>query len=319
MKVTLFGPEGPSDMPAAELKSALAANVGLVWVDMTGPTDEDVQVMREVFNFHPLAIEDACKKKQRPKVDDYGDYLFIILNPAAMVRDRPAFRELDVFLGRNYIVTVHAGDEPAIDDARKRVGRTAQTSSVSAGYLLYLLVDVSVDSYFAILDALGERIEEMGNLVLEKPTREQLNTLFRLRKALLELRRVSGPQRDMFNALTRRDLPLIDQRVLQYFLRDVYDHLLRIMDMIDTFRDAVTSTVDLYMSAVSNRLSQVVNRLAVITVVIGTLGVISGFYGMNFEQTWPPFPAPWGVSFALGFMILITGLLLLVFRKAGWY
>lgn len=320
MRITLFSQEGIQEEPAAALTRLLASASGVVWVDFTGPTEDDVRAMREIFNFHPLAIEDTRNQMQRPKVEEYTDNLFVILNPISSDAENGAsFRELDVFVGKNYIVTVHPSDEPVIDEVRKRVGHSLEGNNASTGYLLYLILDIVVDSYFPRLDGVGERIDELESMILSKPSRQALNNLFRLRKTLLELRRVVAPQRDMFNVLTRRDLLFIDQKFLQYYLRDVYDHLLRITDMIDTYRDALTSTVDLYMSAVSNRLNQIVNRLTVITIIIGMLGAVGGFYGMNFEHTWPPFSASWGILFALGLMTSITALLLAVLRKAGWY
>jgi magnesium transporter len=136
-----------------------------------------------------------------------------------------------------------------------------------------------------------------------------------MKRTLLEIRKVVAPQRDMFNTLGRRDIAFVDHDRLQYYLRDVYDHLLRITDMVDTLRDFLTGAVDLYMSAVSNRLNQVVNRLTVLTVMIGSLSVITGFYGMNFERTWPPFGASWGVAFALGLMAAVIAVLMVVLRR----
>jgi magnesium transporter len=320
LRITVFSQEGTYEKTPVELTQLLASNQWTVWTDMTGPTEEDVQAMRDIFHFHPLAIDDTRNQMQRPKVEEYGDYLFVILNPVSSDSEKQvSFRELDVFVGKNYVVTVHRSSESVIDDVRKRVGSPIEVANVSAGYLLYVLVDIVVNSYFPILDGVGENIDELESIILAKPSRQALNNLFQLRKTLLELRRVVGPQRDMFNVLTRRDLPFVDQRLLQYYLRDVYDHLLRITDMVDTYRDALTSTVDLYMSAVSNRLNQIVNRLTVITIVIGMLGAVGGFYGMNFVHTWPPFSEPWSVLFALGLMAFMTGLFLVVFRKAGWY
>jgi magnesium transporter len=136
---------------------------------------------------------------------------------------------------------------------------------------------------------------------------------------LVDMWRVVWPQREIFNRLTHHHLPFIDQEALQYYLRDVSDHLLWITDMVNTFRDTITGIMDLYMSAVSNRLNQVVNRLTVFALVIGVLTVIGGFYGMNFAQTWPPFADPWGVPFVVGMMVVITGVLLALFRWMGWY
>lgn len=321
MKVTLFGSNGiREETPEALTRLLASSDKGVVWVDFSGPTEDDVRVMRDIFNFHPLAIEDTCNQMQRPKVEEYADNLFVILNPVSSDSGNGAsFRELDVFVGKNYVVTVHPADEPVLGEVRKRVGHKIEDNNTSTGYLLYVILDIVVDSYFPILDEVGEKIDELESIILQKPSRQALNNLFRLRKTLLELRRVVAPQRDMFNVLTRRDLLFLDQKFLQYYLRDVYDHLLRITDMVDTYRDALTSTVDLYMSAVSNRLNQIVNRLTVITIIIGMLGAVGGFYGMNFEHTWPPFSASWSILFALGLMISMTLLLLAVLRKAGWY
>jgi magnesium transporter len=182
-----------------------------------------------------------------------------------------------------------------------------------------VLVDLVVDRYFPILDHIGEEVDELEEALLDNPRQEMLNRLFLLKRTLAELWRVVGQQRDMFNVLSRRDLPYIDAEGLQYQLRDVYDHLIRITDMTGTYRDLLTSMVDLYMSSVSNRLNRVVNRLTVITVIIGALAVITGFYGMNFDHTWPPFAAEWGVPFVILLMATAISLILLLFRRLNWF
>lgn len=313
--VTVFDAGGARQATAADLPALLAGVQSTVWVDVAGPEGEGLRVLHEVFRFHPLAIEDTRNQRQRPKVEDYNGYLFLILNPARPGAD-PEFRELDVFVGPRYLVTVHPAAEPAIAEAAHRIGRAS--GLVTSGRLLYTLVDVVVDGYFPLLDRLDEEIDSLEDAVLARPEPDALARLFRLKRALLEVRRVVGPQRDMFNVLMRRDLPYLDLDALQYYLRDVYDHLLRITDMVDTFRDLLTSTIDLYMSSASNQLNRVVNRLTVITVLIGTLAVITGFYGMNFEVTWPPFGAPWGVGAALGMMAVAVAALLAIFRRLRW-
>jgi magnesium transporter len=319
MKITICDEQGVHEAPEADLSAALASNAKAIWVDMTGPSDEDIRVMRDVFKFHPLAIEDTRNQHQRPKIEEYPDYLFGILNPIMTTPDGPTFRELDVFIGHNYVVTVHPEQEPVIDETKKRIARTGGLPHLSTGYILYVLVDVVVDGYFPILDSLGDEIEQLGDAIVVKPQQESLNELFKLKRTLNEVWRVVGPQRDMFNVLTRRDLPFIDQNTLQYYLRDVYDHLLRITDTVNTYRDTLTSIIDLYMSAVSNRLNVVVNRLTVITVCVGLLSVIVGFYGMNFQQTWPSFDTPWGVLFVLGLMTGAVALVVIVFKRLRWY
>jgi magnesium transporter len=311
IEALVYAADGPRRVEPGEL-AAFLEGADTLWIDITGPSDDDVRIMHEVLHLHPLAIEDTQNQRQRPKVEEYANHLFLILNPASLDgHHRPRFRELDLFVGRNAVVTVHPADEPVLETVRKRLG----AGPVDPGYLLYLLVDVVVDGYFPLLEALSDEIDRLEEQVLRDPRRHILGRLFRMKRTLLDLRKVVGPQRDMFNLLTRRDLAFIDHDRLQYYLRDVYDHLLRITDMVDTLRDFLTSAVDLYMTAVSNRLNQVVNRLTVLTVVIGSLAVITGFYGMNFEATWPSFKTPWGVPFALGLMAAVVSVLVVVLRR----
>lgn len=293
----------------------LLKSAPFVWVDLRGPDEDDVRLMREVFRFHPLAIEDTCNQRQRPKVEEYDGHLFLILNPVRLDAQEAGFRELDVFVGPNYVVTVHPEDEPVVEEAWRQADRQGLTSP---GHVVHVLLDVVVDGYFPLLDAVGEELDELEELVLSAPAPHVLSSLMRLKRTLLEARRVVGPQRDVLHLITRSHVPYLSADQLRYPLRDVYDHLLRVSDMLDTYRDVVTGTLEVYLSAVSNRLNQVVNRLTAFTVAIGALAVITGFYGMNFERTWPPFGAPWGVPFALGAMVGALALLLWGFRRAGW-
>jgi magnesium transporter len=321
MHLTVYNAQGSREVTTPPNWDALLASTSdVIWLDIIGPHEDDIKLMRDVFHFHPLAIEDTRNQRQRPKVDEYDDHLFAILNPVMqMDGEEIAFRELDVFVGRNYIVTVHPGAEPVIEEARQRVGQTRMGMPITAGYILYVLTDLVVDRYFPILDSIGAEVEALEQSLLDKPTQELLTRLFLLKRMLAELWRVVGQQRDMFNVLSRRDLPYMDAETLQYQLRDVYDHLLRITDMTGTYRDLLTSMVDLYMSSVSNRLNRVVNRLTVVTVIVGALAVITGFYGMNFETTWPPFAAEWGVPFVMLMMAAAVTLILLLFRRLGWF
>lgn len=319
MKVTLFTPEGTQDVDPAKLPELLAEGKAPLWVDMTGPTPDDIHAMREVFRFHPLAIEDTLNQRQRPKIEEYSGYFFMIFNPVTYSRREFDLRELDVFVGPGYVVTVHEGPEPAVDLARRRLAEGQNALARSPGYLAYVLMDTVIDDYFPVLDALGEAIEQLEDEVMANPRRELLAELFDIKHMLLEMWRVLWPQRDVFNQVAHHSLPQADQEALQHYLRDVTDHLLWIADMVSTFRDTLSSIMDLYMSAISNRLNQVVNRLTVFALIIGVMTVIGGFYGMNFAQTWPPFNASWGVPLVTGLMVILSGTLLLFFRKKGWF
>jgi len=293
----------------------LLRSAAVLWVDVRGPEEADVRLMEEVFGFHPLAIEDTRNQRQRPKAEEYDGHVFLILNPVRCGVEGAEFRELDVFVGSNYVVTVHPGEEPVVEEARRRLDRHAPATP---GHVVHALLDVVVDGYFPLLDAVGEALDELEETVLARPGPEALSSLMRLKRTLLEARRVVGPQRDVLHLLTRADLSYLSAEELRYPMRDVYDHLLRVTDMLDTYREILTGTLDVYLSAVSNRLNQVVNRLTALTVVIGVLAVVTGFYGMNFERTWPPFEAAWGVPFVLGLMAGAVGALLLGFRRTGW-
>jgi magnesium transporter len=307
----------PAQLAQVEaLPDLLKSEDTVVWVDMVGPDIGDVAIMRDLFHFHPLAIEDTGNQRQRPKVEEYTGYFFSILNPITRVDGDIAFRELDMFVGKNYVVTVHPAAEPAVEEARKRIDEICHVQLMSSGYILYTIVDVVVDSYFPVLDELGDEIEDIGEQIMSNPKPELLQRLFRLKRSFSEMWRVTGQQRDMFGILMRERSEFISHESLRYYMRDVYDHLLRISDSVNTFRDTVNGVVDLYVSSVSNRLNRQVNRLTIITLGIGILGVVTGFYGMNFEHTWPPHDAWWGVPFVLGIIVAtLTGIALVVYQN----
>ncbi len=315
MRVRVFQQGVWREAETAGLTALLAGQDAVIWADVVGPSAEDLAVLGDVFRFHPLALEDTMNQRQRPKAEEYGDHLFVILNPAQETAQGGDFRELDVFLGAHFLVTVHPEPEPVIEVAERRLAALGGATKVSSALLFYLLVDTVVDGYFPILETLGDAAEALENDLLLRPQQRLLHRLFHLKRSLIEMRKVVAPQRDMFNLLTRRELPYLDRGDVQYYLRDVYDHLLRVSDRIEIYRDLVGSGVELYMSATSNRLNQVVNRLTAATVVIGALAVITGFYGMNFEHTWPPFRAGWGVPFAIAIMATTVVAIVLLLRR----
>ena len=313
LRLLTAGKRGLEEAHASKLKTVLAAGTFL-WLDVTGPDDVEAAMMRDLFHFHPLAIEDTRNQHQRPKVEEYPQHLFLILNPGELCDCEVRFRELDIFVAENLLVTVHPKEEPAVAEAERRIARQFPDKP-AAGHVLYALLDTVVDGYFPMLDQLGDEIDELEDMVLETPSQETLERLFRLKRQLVLLRKVVAPQRDAMTLINRRDLPYLETEAIGYHLRDVQDHLLRITDMADTFRDLLSSGIDLYMSATSNRLNRVVNRLTVVTVVVGVLAVVTGFYGMNFEHTWPPFGSWWGVPFALVLMAGAAAAVATLMRK----
>jgi len=317
MRVWLFGADGCSPLEKPDVQQLLKDESKIFWVDLCNDEEQTAHVLRDIFQFHPLAVEDVLNERQRPKVEEYENNVFAILNPVQFHEKELAFRELDVFVGKNFIVTIHDGSEDAMVEETLRLinNRATFKLPMSSGYLLYVLVDVMVDSYFPLLDAIGDHIDEISEAILGAPKTDQLAALFHLKRKLSEMTRVVGQQRDMFGLITREDEPFINSETLRYYFRDVYDHLLRVNDTVNSYRDNVGSVIDLYLSSVSNRLNIIVKRLTVVTIASSALAVITGFYGMNFDQTFPSFDSPWGVPFVVILMIVVALLVLVLFYK----
>jgi len=272
--------------------------------------------MRDVFGFHPLTIKQTHDEKQRPKIEEYADYLFLIVNPVTAGAERLAFRELDVFAGATYVVTVHAGPEPTLSGVRKRLVDSLN-GEITPAHLLYGVLDVTVDGYFPVLDGAGASIEAIEQMILTAPREATITDIIRLKRVLNDMWRVLWPQRDVVHSLLHHDYAFLDRKEIKHHLRDVSEHLLWLSDMIDNFRDVLTGLSDLYMSAVSLRLSRSVNRLTIWAVIIGMLTVVSAFYGMNFLNTWPPYTEPWGIVGVVAIMGLLVVVLLWLFRREG--
>lgn len=312
----------------SEIETLLKSETEIFWVDIYNCTEAEARILRDVFKFHPLAIEDTRNHRQRPKIEEYEGYLFFIVNsitifntpeiPTAsnIVHNDLSFREIDVFVGRNYVVSVHNLQESTIDEVKRRFEILGTSFNFTTSYILYTLLDVVVDQYFPIMDMFEEEISRLEDTILANPDQKHLTRLFELKAMMLHMWRVVWPERDMLSTLAQPHvLNLTNQENTQYYLRDVADHLLWIADMLSTYRDTLSTVIDLYMSSVSNRLNHNVQRLTILTLTIGILTVVSGFYGMNFTHTWPPFESPWGVPFVLFLMVSgIAGLLLLLKR-----
>jgi magnesium transporter len=316
MKLSHFVTEAMHEHPIDELAGKLETAEGVLWLDIAGVDHDASMIMSDTFGFHELAIEDTRNQNQRPKAEEYSDHLFIILNPINHGGDEQ-FRELDVFVGKNYVVTAHPEVEPTLELVRKRLAQFHPHTPIAPSYLLYTIMDVIVDSYFPILENIETEIEEIEQRILEQPDQEMLNRLFQLRRILNEFWRVIRPQRDIINVLMNHEYVFITENH-QYYLRDVSDHLMHITDMTANGRETLTNLVNLYLTVGSNRINQVVTRLTIFTIIVGTLAVVSGFYGMNFEHTFPAFDQQWGVPIVLAIMALIVGGFLVVFRWEKW-
>lgn len=308
------------DLPPEALADAVALQEGALWVDMTGPTAEDQHVLADVFKFHPLAIEDTLKQAQRPKLEEYDGYFFMTFHavrPPAQRGMSVSLQEIDLFGAPRCVVTVHAHPVPALEEARSRLGKAAGSQRVHADYVLYTIVDSAVDTYFPIIDRLDASLDRLEDHLFLRPSPRALDQLFHIKRSLLYLRRVSTPLRDIFNVLTRHDSGLVRPQTLVYY-RDVYDHLLRITDLVDTHRDLLTGAMEIYLTVISNRLNEVMKVLTIVTALLGVGAVITGFFGMNFQRTWPPLEWQYGALAVLLVIFASWVTALAVFRRLHW-
>ncbi len=323
IRIVYFPKDGAPqlDLPFSSLRSALADTEGLVWVDLVEPNlDELNRVLVNLFHFHPLAVED-CQSEgyQTPKLDDYGDYLFLIVQAVtdeSSYEDSPT-RELNLFLGKNYLVSSCLRKILAVDHFRKRLEKDERLYQNGSDFLCHALLDQVVDDFIPHLDQLEEEIDFLEEAVLSNPNPKTLERILRLKRYTMTLRRVIAPQREVINRLCRDDFPMIDPHSRMYF-RDIYDHLVRIYDLLDGIRDMTTSALEVYLNATSLRLNEVMKALTIVSTIFLPLSFVAGIYGMNFHYM-PELEWRWGYPMALLVFILIVVGMLTFFRKRRWF
>jgi magnesium transporter len=289
-----------------------------VWLDIQDPQDDDIALLRDEFHFHRLAIEDATRHHERPKVDSYEGYYFLVFYAITYdeAKNRLHNEAMNLFIGANYIVSVHEGEIKAIDETIKRWQKDEEEFGQDAGALLYALLDTITDDYFPVIDRLADRVETLEEQIFEKFRESSLQDVFSLKRDLLSIRRIVAPERDVLNVLIRREAPIFERNSILY-LQDVYDHIVRITDSIDTYRDLLSSALDAFLSVQSNRLNQILKILTIASIVLMSDALIAGIYGMNFEFM-PELHWIHGYPFALGLMVAISITLILLFRKWKW-
>jgi magnesium transporter len=289
---------------------------GLLWVDAEGEPAEGLEALAARFEVHPVTVEDFIQKNQRPKIEEFERYIFLVIHALRAIQgDELETDELHVALWQNRLLTVH--DQPL--DAVKRVFDRCVTDPRAlqngTSFLLYLLSDAVVDGYFPVLDALGDEIDVLEDAVVQAPGRARMQRIFEVKRVVVQLRKVVSPQREVYNAVSRRDYPFIDARTAVYF-RDVHDHLVRAFEVIDSYRDLVANTLDAYLASISNRLGQVMKQLTVIATIFMPLAFLTGFFGMNFTAI--PFDRPWLLGIVLAIMVGLPVAMLLLFARRGW-
>ena len=300
-----------------ELVKEHLAESEFFWLDLYRPTAADLTMLTDVFAFHPLAVEDAAHFGQRPKLDPFDDFVLLVAYGAN--EDKDGLVEVHCFYGERFLVTVHRDSCPPFDDLRDRAIRQVAPPGKGA-MMLYLVVDALADSFFPGLAKLDDRIDELENGVLQKPDDAQLQQIFALKRRLVTWRKVITPERDTFARLVTGvvAIPGMTPEMERYY-RDVYDHLIRISDLVDSYRDLLTGAMDVYLSTISNRLNEVMRRLTIVATIFMPLTWITGFFGMNFGRLvlnitgWPAF-----LVFGLATQVVAVAVMLVLFRRRGW-
>jgi magnesium transporter len=307
------------------ISDLIADGRNLLWIDLHNPSAQELQKIAEEFELHPLAVEDASRQHQRPKVDEYPRFYFVVfyvleINPATL---QVTHKELDMFMGPNYLVTVHYEEIPALAEAGRRWQNNAEEIESDIGILLYSLIDTIVDDYFPVLDALVDRIEDLEDDLFNSKkgdgarSRDHIASMLTLKRNLLTLRRIASPERDLLNILTRRDSPIFSEHTRVYF-QDIYDHIVRVTDTIDAYRDLLSSAVDANLAVISNDLNKVMRTLTAASIILMTDALIAGIYGMNFDWM-PELKWEYGYFYCLGLMLVVSLALYFVFKRKNWF
>lgn len=303
--------------------TALKGSAGTLWVEVTGLADIGlIQQLGALFGLHGLALEDVINVHQRPKFEEYDEQLFIVSRMAPETRGVET-RQMAMLLGQGFVLSFRDDRADCLELVRDRLRReSGKIRQYGADYLAYALIDAVIDGYFPAVEALGEDLEELEEAVTLHPQEDQVHEVYRIRRDLLDLRRAIWPHRDLVNALIRDDSPLIDGRT-RIFLRDCYDHVAQLMDIVETEREIASNLGDVYHSSMNARLNDVMKTLTLIATIFMPLSFIASVYGMNFDRTVSPWNMPelgwrFGYPFALGLMAVCGIAMLMYFLRKHW-
>ena len=292
----------------------------VTWINIDGVHDSEIiEKLGKHFRFHPLLLEDIMNTEQRPKIDDFGDYLFVV---AKMLqyneqKDQIVEEQISLILGSNFVISFQEQEGDIFDPIRERIRqKKGRVRTMWSDYLVYALMDVIIDNYFIVLEKLGEKIEDVEEELLVNPSKQTLQDTHALKRKMISLRRASWPLRDVISGMQRTGSVLIKKPTAIY-LKDVYDHTVQVIDTIETYRDIISSMLDIYLSGISNKLNEVMKVLTIIGTIFIPLTFITGIHGMNFKFM-PELEWKYGYFATLGVMLVIGLLMLLYFKRKRW-
>jgi magnesium transporter len=306
-----------ADIDKRDIRSYLQRPGCFVWVALRDATDDELTEMQEEFDLHPLAVEDARHGHQRPKIEEYGDLLFVVVNTVEVVGDELKIGEVDIFVGRNYVLSVRQHSEQGFLGVRARAEREPELLRNGSGYVLYALMDAVADRYFPVLDAVETELEMIEHqLFSAKDPRANIESLYYVKQKLTTLKHAAGPFLENTGKLFGGRVPQACAGLGEYF-RDVYDHLVRLNQSIDSARDTVATAIQVNLGLVQISDTEITKRLAAYGALVAVPTMIVGIYGMNF-QNMPELKWAYGYPLVMGVMAAIDGFLFWRFRRAGW-
>ncbi len=326
IKNMVWDPSGQfkTEISDEDLKQTLSNQESYIWVNIYDePLTSSRALLKEVFNFHPLAIEDALEETHVPKVDDWESYLYLVLrliDPKQDFNTGIETRELDVFIGKRFIVTHQVKGNLGIERIWQIVQKDPRQFMSGPVHLLYLIMDSTADNFISAADQIDIILNGMEDQLFDDPESSLLEDIFTFKRGLLNLRQVVAPQREVMNKLARGDYRILGEEGRLYF-RDVYDHFLRLYEIIEDLRDLTGSTLEIYLSVVNNRLSSVMKTLTIITTLFMPISFLTGFFGMNFFKPVQELPAWTGSTvfhIALGLMVMVPFGMLIYSLRRGW-
>jgi len=325
IRVIAYGPDDVLEQQVEDLESvpALLGRWPVVWLNVDGLGHAGTMArLGELFHLHGLALEDVLHVRQRPKVDQYGEQLFVVTRMVSLGQTLET-EQISLFLGDGFVLTFQERPGDCLDPVRQRIRKgLGRIRTRGCDYLLYSLLDAVIDNFFPILEQLGERLEALEDRVIESPDAAAVARIHQIKRDMLALRRAIWPQRDAINWLLREPLPAITDDTRLY-LRDCYDHVSQIIDMVETCRELASGLVEMHMSSVSNRMNEVMKVLTIIATIFIPLSFLAGLYGMNFSPEKSPLNMPelhwyWGYPFALTVMGIVALGMLGFFWRRGW-
>ncbi|HBY56444.1 MAG TPA: magnesium and cobalt transport protein CorA [Candidatus Atribacteria bacterium] len=292
----------------------------VTWINVDGV--HEIKVIEEIgkhFNLHPIILEDIVDTDQRPKIKDFGNYLFIILKMLYYDEkdNEMKVEQVSLILGKNYVISFQEREGDVFNSIRERIrNNMGQIRKAGADYLIYALIDAIIDNYFIIIEKLGEEIENLEDKVISTSNPANVQAIHKLKRDLIFLRKSVWPLREVINILERGESPLILESTYLY-LRDVYGHTIQVMDTVETLRDIISGILDIYLSSINNRMNEIMKVLTIIATIFIPLTFITGIYGMNF-QFMPEIKWPWGYPLILSVMLIIGIIMVVFFKRKKW-